>query len=1689
MHRKICCLCSLVCFFVLANGGAVGARIHDLTHLPLAFEPTPSDPLTFAARGDGYAMKVNANSVKLWLGRQQRNLGWSLEGTRPGIVAPTTYGLPGHVNYLIGRDPAKWRVNVPTYSRIVFSGVYPGIDEIFYGSQRELEHDYVISPKADAGRIRFRMTGPQILLDNGEVVVRDKDHEFRLRRPSAYQMDASGVRREVAAAYVRHSDGSFGFQLGAYDHSRPLTIDPVLSYSTYLGGTASDNGQAIAIDSHGSAYVTGLTFSTDFPVTNGAIQSACRSCSPAPDVFVSKLNAAGTALAYSTYIGGSDYDQPSKIAVDGNGNAVVGGHTSSPDFPLLNANPTWGVLPSVGPRSHGFVFSLDPTGTAFNFSTYIAGSGSESVAGVLTDSAGNVFALGSTNSPDFPVTPGTVAAPTPGYSLDDIFVMKLAPAGTLTFAALIGPTKNSSSPWANSLFPTGLAIDSNENIFITGWASDGFPTTAGSYQPSFKGNPNSQTYNAFVAKLDPAATQILAATYLGGNSQDKANAIAVDSAGNAYITGTANSTDFPVTAGAFQTSLGTSCCASFVAKFAPSLDQLEYSTFLKGLNSTGYTNALSVAVDSSGQAVVTGETQAADFPLFNPLVAQPAAWQFGSSVTAFVTRFNAAGSGVTFSTYYGGSTGSHGMGVALDTSGDAYITGTTNDIDLPTTAGAFQRSVPAPAQFATPSHAFIAKFAVSAPGPSLCSSAISVNFSYVRIGTVSQPKTINLTNCGNAPLTVTSVLGTVGTDFAETDNCTSGPISSGNTCTMRVTFKPTAEVFRSATLLISSNTGITTRVVLAGNGAQPHLGVSAGPITFDSMLVGVTTPVSHFVFLSNTSMVTLTFTSIATSGDFAQTNNCTPTLFPSQSCLVSLTFTPTAAGPRSGTLTVISDDPNGPATATLTGTGFAAYPSPTITSITPDNASVASSGVHLSVFGTNFFPASVIEINGVAHATTYQGSTFLSTDLTADDVAKMSEQQVTVTTPAPGGGTASPSVLTVYLSLRITATGLVFDPYSRQLFAVVRSGATNYANSVVPINPFTGSMGTSVVVGNDPARTVISNDGRYLYIALDGDHAVRRYDIGLAKADIQIEMPSNPTFGQMRAFDMAVVPNDSHSFLASLQQSGVSPGEGGLALFKDGTMKTLVANDYPTYASVDRVRFMADPAVAWAGGYGSGLMQFSLGTSGLSLVSRDTNSPIGASFESDGAYLYSTSGQVYDPIHRSSIGKYSVPSAQTVVPDTGLRRTFFYGFDGLSAYDQSSFAQLDTVAFGHSSGNNTLLRWGPDGFALLMLDIFGDHSKDSIALFRSRLARPNAATTLTPSLGSTSPAAQPVGSGNFLMTVTGTNFVAGAVATWNSTELTTKFIDSTTLLAYVANSDIGQVGTVQVSVKNPNGSSSATTNFQVTSNVSLSASSVSLGTQLLGTSPSGQVVTLTNTGITPLTITAITASTGFTQTNDCSSLAVSTACHATVYFQPTAPGPATGNLTIVVSDGETLTITLSANATDFVVDASSGPATSATVEAGQSATFNLAASPVSGFTGNVALNCSGAPALAQCVVSPTSVTVGSEPAAFTVTFTTTAPTAGLQVPSLPPAPPNGKTIFWVVTAAVAAMGLLPKPRVRPAFAFVLLCVATMPGCGGGGGTTSPPNSKPGTQAGPYVLTVTATAQGVSRQAVLNVTVQ
>src|ERR1022692_4291600 len=518
------------------------------------------------------------------------------------------------------------RSNVPTYGKVKYEGIYPGIDLVYYGNQRQLEYDFVVAPGADPRRIQFALRGSgakSISRDtDGDLVLDMAEGQLRWHKLVVYQ-ERDGARQEIAAHYFIKHKNRVVFEIAYYDLRRPLFIDPLV-YSTYLGGSGDDIGQGIALDSSGNAYVTGYTSSTDFPTTSGAFQTSCgRGCGSAhPDAFVTMLNPSGSALVYSTYLGGSSSDYGNGIALDSSGNAYVTGQTGSANFPTTPGAFQTSCGGGCG-SPDAFVTMLNPSGSALVYSTYLGGSSSDYGNGIAVDSSGNAYVTGVTNSTDFPTM--NPLQPTYGGG-GDAFVAQLNPTGSaLVYSTYLGGSGDD--------FAYDTAVDSSGNAFVTGITfSTNFPTM-NPLQPTYGGNGD-----AFVTKFNPTGSGLIYSTYLGGSGEDSSNGIAVDSSGNAYVTGGTSSPNFPTMNPLQPTFAGVQ--DAFVAQLNPTGSALVYSTYLGG---SGDDTGQGIAADSSGNAYVTGQTGSANFPTMNPL--QPT--YGGGGYDAFVTKMSRPAAAVT----------------------------------------------------------------------------------------------------------------------------------------------------------------------------------------------------------------------------------------------------------------------------------------------------------------------------------------------------------------------------------------------------------------------------------------------------------------------------------------------------------------------------------------------------------------------------------------------------------------------------------------------------------------------------------------------------------------------------------------------------------------------------------------------------------------------------------------------------------------------------------------------------------------------------------------------------------------------------------------------------------------------------------------------------------------------------------
>jgi hypothetical protein len=673
--------------------------------IPLSFESNRGQTdasVDFLARGAGYALFLkpteavlllrNADSgsgneeaagrsltttsspkteaVRSKVGPQPKVLRMRLVGADASAQALGLGELAGKTNYLLGDDPSQWRTDVPTYARVRYAEVYPGVDVVYYGNQRQLEYDFRIAPGGDPRAVSLRFEGAdKIDVDaNGDLLLKLGGSVVRQPKPVVYQ-EVAGARREVEAAYAVAADGRVGFSLGEYDKVLPLVIDPTLVYSTYLGGSGGEEGFDIAVDSEGNAYVTGETSSADFPTAN-AIHQARKGIT---DAFVTKINAAGSALVYSTYLGGGDDEEGRAIALDSAGNAYVTGETTSTNFPTtVNAFQNVNNSESGGGMFDVFVTKLNAAGSALIYSTYLGGISTDRGNGVAVDSAGNAYVVGQTSSTNFPTAnafQNVHGFPCCGGTPPDAFVTKLNAAGSaLVYSTYLGGSNTESG--------NSIALDSEGSAYVVGeTSSTNFPT-ANALQATNVGGMG----DAFVTKFNPAGSALVYSTYLGGSNVEKSFDIAVDSAGNAYVVGDTASDDFP-TANAIYPARNGSIDA-FVTKLNAAGTALVYSTYL---GSSDMDSGDGVAVDSAGNAYVVGTTSSVNnFPTANALQCTG----FGL-FEVFVTKFNAAGSALLYSTSLAGSRSDIARGVAVDSAGNAYVVGLTFSADFPT-VGAVQ---------------------------------------------------------------------------------------------------------------------------------------------------------------------------------------------------------------------------------------------------------------------------------------------------------------------------------------------------------------------------------------------------------------------------------------------------------------------------------------------------------------------------------------------------------------------------------------------------------------------------------------------------------------------------------------------------------------------------------------------------------------------------------------------------------------------------------------------------------------------------------------------------------------------------------------------------------------------------------------------------------------------------------------
>jgi hypothetical protein len=822
----------------------------------MIFEPNQGQTdarVKFLARGSSYVLYLTAQDALLDLqhpAAQSSAHGISsvtmkLVGASSAVEPAGDVQLPGKSHYLIGNDPAKWHRDIPQFARVRYRSVYPGIDLVYYGNHGQLEYDFEVAPGGDPTRVALNFKGSQnqelrnLRIDQtGDLVLDAGGSDVRLHAPRVYQKSGS-EEQSVPGRFElrgRHKD-EVGFQLGAYDRSRMLIIDPMLSYSTYLGGSGDEacsviapitiNGipapppscPAIAVDAASNAYVAGSTKSVNFPQTAGEYQPALAQGATA-NAFIAKFNSAGTLL-FATYLGGSGTDYPTGVAVDSGFDVIVAGTTSSANFPTKGTNTAFQATPVSGGK-HVFVSKLDPTGKTLLYSTYLSGNGVDIAAGLAIDPGGNAYVTGTTTSNEveqvFPSTVGSYQPAPASGSLIQFFLSKVNPnlSGTssVPYSTYFGGASPSGA--AGVAVGGGITVDGTSNVYITGGTNFTDLPVLNAFQATNKGG-----LDVFVAKFNPAGvtgTQLVYSTYLGGSGDDVGYGIAVDTTGDAYVTGSTDSTDFNITGpngstitgtalqstngggtDAFIARLGIPCTGTSCTTFTIPLN---YFTYLGG-SGTDVGNA--ITVDNNSGARLAGWTNSPT-PSF-PIVGSPlqSTYQGGTSDAFFASIDTLAGctpignpscASTSTTSYFGGPDTDFGTGVAIDQQGSSYITGETNSPGPP-----FPLLNPSQS-FGGATDAFVSKLSPvlnltmlnPIPSPSVVGMGSQVSFPYMitNAGEFTNGVTFEdfLPASGATFVSATASPGTCGAPTNNTVLCNIGTLNAAATATVTVIVTP-----------------------------------------------------------------------------------------------------------------------------------------------------------------------------------------------------------------------------------------------------------------------------------------------------------------------------------------------------------------------------------------------------------------------------------------------------------------------------------------------------------------------------------------------------------------------------------------------------------------------------------------------------------------------------------------------------------------------------------------------------------------------------------------------------------------------------------------------------------------------------------------------------------------------------------
>lgn len=930
--------------------------------VPLMFEANQgqsASQVKFISRGPGYrayltndgmvlSLRATDNSALANKKQDSRSKRTAIQIRLVGAVSnPAIIGenpQTGRMNYFIGNDPSKWQRNVPTYGQVRYKNIYRGIDLVYYGNNQQLEYDFVVGANANPQQIRFEVTGASSLhiAADGSLAMQTGTGEVHFRVPLIYQ-EFNGRRGPVSGEYTLTDSQHIGFHLARYDTQKPLIIDPVLVYSTYLGGSGDEEPSGIAVDANGNVYVAGATDSTDFPLgTIGAVSEE------SDHVYIAKLDPTGTNLIYADYLGGTGGDYGYALALDSSRNVYLTGSTASSDFPMVH--PFQGTYPGT---FNGFLSKISSDGSSLLYSTYFGGNGSDIPSGVAVDPSGNITIAGSTTSTNLTMANAFQASVSPnvgnvygGYG----FITKFTPDGSaLIYSTYLGGDANVPLNCGTPCWPqpssliVSLALDATGNAYVTGSTNTyNFPVTQGTYLTT-NSTPGDASIG-FVSKFNSAGN-LRYSTYFYGSSgqQVSISGIAVDALGDAYITGaTFSDGTFPVTSAGIcdPGDDGGACSYAFVTKFDNAGANLLYSTFL-GPNNNAIPYA--IALDANNDAYVLAFTSSNSFNTVDGIE------RYSGSNDLLLAEVDPSGNSQLFATYLGGSGDDQAVygGLAVDSNGNIYIAGVTNSVDLPVTPSAFERGS------AGNSDSFVMKIAPES-APAVTLRPTSLQFALQAVSTGSSSQNVVLRNMGSTALSISSINS--GSDFSETDTCGTSVPAEGS-CTIAVTFFPTSGGPRSGSISIQDDAAGSAHVIsLSGSGDGPGVSFTPQSLSFSGVPVG-TTSAARSVTLTNTGNQALNITGITISGSYAQSNNCPTSLDAGSSCTINVTFAAVSIGSSSGVITVTDNGFGGSHTVSLNGTASDFSITGSVTTVTIKAGETATYSLNVVAVGGPFTSA------------------------------------------------------------------------------------------------------------------------------------------------------------------------------------------------------------------------------------------------------------------------------------------------------------------------------------------------------------------------------------------------------------------------------------------------------------------------------------------------------------------------------------------------------------------------------------------------------------------------------------------------------------------------------------------------------------------------------------------------------------